>query len=111
MVRSTVCTVFILSQIVVLLAAGVATLWWSQSLMFWLIHMVGEERALGSGNVIRLENGAKLLTNPSAMVRWMAPFWFLGVAQITAAVTLVWLSRNRHQNTVGCVESAKTHPV
>jgi hypothetical protein len=78
-------------QAFVLVAAGCATLWWSNPLMLWLIWMVGEERALGAGNVIRLENGGTLLTNPSAMVRWMTPFWFLGLVQITSAITLVGL--------------------
>ena len=96
-VRSILVAAFILSQAAVLLAAGVATLWWSEELMGWLIYMVGEERALGADNVIHLENGGKLLTNPGAMMRWTIPFWVLGMVQITAAITLVglWASRRR----------------
>lgn len=82
---------FILGQAVVLLAAGLATIWWSNDLMLWLIWLVGEEWALGAENVIHLENGAKLITNPAGMIRWMFPFWFLGGVQITAAFTLIWL--------------------
>src|SRR5438093_624332 len=61
----------------VLLFAGVATLWWSNDLMKWLIWLVGEEYALGAQNVIHLENGATLITNPSGMIRWTLPFWLL----------------------------------
>jgi hypothetical protein len=81
----------VLAQAVALFMAGLATLWWSQDLMSWLIWMVGEEYALGPASVIHLEGGGKLLTNPSAMVRWMLPFWFLGFIQITGAVSLIWL--------------------
>jgi hypothetical protein len=95
MVKSIVLGAFVLCQAAVLLGAGVAVLWWSHDLMLWLIWMVGEERALGAQNVVRQENGAKLLTNPGGMVRWMLPFWFLGSVQITAAFTLVWLWSRR----------------
>jgi hypothetical protein len=93
--KSILVAAFIVSQAAVLLAAGVATLWWSEELMGWLIYMVGEERALGADNVIHLENGGKLLTNPGAMIRWTIPFWVLGMVQTTAAITLVglWASR------------------
>lgn len=91
MVRSWPFGAFVLSQALVLLAAGIATVVWSQDLMVWLIHLVGEERALGAGNVVYLEGGGKLLTNPSAMVRWMVPFWLLGTVQVSAALTLVYL--------------------
>jgi hypothetical protein len=91
MLRSVLLATFTLSQAVVLLAAGVATLRWSSDLMLWLIYMVGEERALGADNVIHLENGGKLLTNPGAMMRWTIPFWILGMVQISAALTLVGL--------------------
>jgi hypothetical protein len=91
MARSILLTVFVLGQAAVLLAAGTATLWWSSELMLWLIRLVGEERALGAENVIRLEDGATLLTNPEGMIRWTMPFWFLGLVQFMAALTLVWL--------------------
>jgi hypothetical protein len=95
--KSVLVAALILSQAAVLLAAGVATLWWSEELMGWLIYMVGEERVLGADNVIHLENGGKLLTNPVAMMRWTIPFWVLGMVQITAAITLVglWASCRR----------------
>jgi len=80
---------FVLSQAIILLAAGAATLWWSSDLMLWLIRLVGEEYALGPQNVIRLEDGGSLLTNPAAMIRWTTPFWFLGTVQFTTALTLV----------------------
>lgn len=63
--------------------------------MAWLIRTIGEERALGTANVVRLQGGGTLLTNPSGMVKWMLPFWLLGSAQISAAVTLVWLWAGR----------------
>jgi hypothetical protein len=91
MARSVLVAAIVFSQAAVLLFAGVATLWWSSELMRWLIWLIGEERALGSRNVIHLEGEGRLLTNPAAMVRWTFPFWFLGFVQITAAATLVWL--------------------
>lgn len=103
MVRASFFTVLVLGQAVILLAAGLATLWWSQNLMGLLIHLVGEERALGAGNVIPQQGGGKLLTNPSAMVRWMLPFWVLGVVQITAALSLValWSRLTSHNSGPG----------
>ena len=83
--------VVVLAQAVVLFLAGLATLWRSSDLMLLLIHLVGEEYALGAGNVIHLEDGGTLLTNPSAMIYWTTPFWLLGFAQMSGAVTLVWL--------------------
>jgi len=95
MTRSVLFALFILGQAAALLAAGAATLWWSGDLMRWLIWLIGEERALGARNVIRLENGATYLTNPTGMIKWSLPFWFLGFLQITAALTLVglWVGR------------------
>ncbi len=95
MVRSLFLATLVLGQAIVLLAAGVATLWWSSDLMLWLIHLVGEEWVLGADNVITVEGGGKLLTNPGGMMRWTLPFWFLGAVQIAGAITLVslWLSR------------------
>lgn len=86
---------FVLGQALVLLVAAAATLWWSSDLMMLLIEFVGYEYALGPHSVIRLEDGGVLLTNPTAMIRWTTPFWFLGLVQITAAFTLVglWWSR------------------
>lgn len=90
-VRTIITGVWVVGQAMVLLLAGLATLWWSSDLMRWLIWLVGEEYALGARNVIRLENGSTLLTNPSAMVRGMIPFWCLGLIQITSCFTLIWL--------------------
>jgi hypothetical protein len=96
--RTAVLAVFVLDHAAVLFAAGAATLWWSQDLMLWLVFMVGEERAFGPASVVHLEGGGKLLTNPSAMVRWTLPFWFLGAMQISAAIALVglWARRPNH---------------
>ncbi|MHC5539348.1 hypothetical protein ACYOEI_14110 [Singulisphaera rosea] len=76
--------------------------------MRFLIHVVGEEQALGAQNVIRREDGATLLTNPTGMILWTTPFWFLGCLQITSALTLIglWVNRpsshrNAHNNEVG----------
>jgi hypothetical protein len=95
MARSVFLAGLVVGQVIVLLAAGAATLWWSSDLMLWLIHLVGEERALGADNVVTVAGGGKLLTNPGGMFRWTLPFWFLGVIQITGALTLcgLWLSR------------------
>ena len=84
-------------QAVLLLTAGLATFWWSEDLMIWLIHRVGEDRALGAGNVVRQPGGGLLLTNPGAMVRWTLPIWAWGVVQIGAAGTLLglWADRRR----------------
>jgi hypothetical protein len=95
MLKATLLALLILGQAVALLIFGVATLWWSEDLMTFLIHVVGEERALGTQNVIRREDGSTLLTNPGGMILWTTPFWFLGCLQLTSAVTLVglWVSR------------------
>jgi len=99
MTRSTLLATLIYSQAAALLAAGIVTIWWSENLMTWLIYLVGEERALGAGNVIHQEAGGVLLTNPSAMVRWMIPFWVLGAIQITSSLSLValWACLTRKQ--------------
>lgn len=82
----------LLIQSIVLLAAGLGTLWWSSDLMSLLIHLIGEERALGEENVVVLENGAKLLTNPMGMIRWTIPFWIIGTVQITSALSMIMLA-------------------
>jgi hypothetical protein len=91
MMKSIIMATFVLGQAAVLLISGLATLWWSGDLMRWLIWMVGEERALGASNVVHLEGGGRLLTNPFGMICWMIPFWFLASVQILAAITVVWL--------------------
>jgi hypothetical protein len=73
---------------ILLVCYGLAVLWESESLMTWLIHEVGEERALGAQNVIRLENGGTLLTNPSAMAKWTMPVLVMGVAMIAGGLKL-----------------------
>ncbi len=95
MARSVFLAALVVGHAIVLLASGVATLWWSSDLMLWLIHLVGEERALGADNVVPVPGGGKLLTNPGGMFQWTLPFWFLGVVQITGAITLLglWWSR------------------
>jgi hypothetical protein len=99
MVKSVLLAVFVFVQAIALIAVGAATFWWSGDLMRWLIWLVGEDYALGEGNVIRLEGGGALLTNPTGMIRWSVPFWFLGFLQITAAFTLVWLWFKRQRAT------------
>lgn len=91
MIKSILLALFVLGQAAVLLLFGLATLWWSEDLMRWLIWEIGEERALGAQSVIHLEGGGTLLTNPGAMMLWTLPFWFLGAVQILSAMTLVWL--------------------
>jgi hypothetical protein len=56
--------------------------------MFWLIHEVGEEGVLGPQNVIRLEHGRTLLTNPDAMNLWTLPIWLMGVVMIIGGLKL-----------------------
>jgi hypothetical protein len=56
--------------------------WWqSEELMLWLIHRVGEERALGPGGV--------LLTDPDAMARRALPFWGLSLLLAAGGVLLL----------------------
>ena len=74
-----------------LISIGCLTLWKSESLMFWLISVVGEEWALGKDNVVRLESGDALLTNPGAMFGWVIPFWIIGFIQITSGAMLMYL--------------------
>ncbi len=95
--RSAVLGAVVFAQSALLCLAGIATLWWSSELMRWLIWMLGEERALGSENVVRLEGGGTLLTNPGAMLVWTTPFWALGILQLAAAATLLclWHARRR----------------
>lgn len=71
-----------------LLLGGVATFYFSQDLMVWLIHLVGEEWALGSDNVVDTPSG-KVLTNPGAMGLWIVPWWIAGTLQFTIAIVLL----------------------
>ncbi len=73
-----------------LVAAGGLVCYEAEDLMLLLIHKVGEERALGKGSVIRLEDGGTLLTNPVAMIRWMMPFWGLGIVMIVGGLLLMF---------------------
>lgn len=72
--KSAALTTWVLSLATILAFSGLATFWWSSDLMLCLIWLVGEEYALGAENVIHLEDGGKLLTNPGAMMAWTAPF-------------------------------------
>ncbi len=71
-----------------LLASAIVVWWQSEELMLWLIHRVGEERALGQGAVIR-EPGGVLLTHPDAMIRWTLPFWGLSLLLAAGGVLLL----------------------
>lgn len=87
--------------IVVLLAiAGSAILWFAEDLMLLLLGVVGEERALGSSNVVRTKDGSVLLTNPSGMAFWTLPFICLGglLVGLSAMLAYVW----RHRLTRRC---------
>ena len=90
-----------LSQAVTLLASGLATLWWSEDLMRWLIWRIGEERVLGVRNVVRSEGGGTLLTNPVGMISWSIPFWVLGILQISSSFAMLWLCNRRRTPRVG----------
>jgi hypothetical protein len=72
------------------LVGGLALLWGSQDAMLMLIHWVGEERALGTQNVIPQPDGGKLLTNPGAMFRWMVLIWAVGASQVIAGGYILW---------------------
>jgi hypothetical protein len=106
MPRSVIFSVFVISEAVVLLAAGLATIWFSQDFMLWLLWMIGEEWALGAQNVVRLEGGSTLLTNPGAMIRWMMPFWFLGAVQILSSITMIWAATSLRRRR----QSSEPHP-
>jgi len=71
-----------------LFASAVVILWQSQELMLWLIHRVGEERALGQDAVVR-ERGGVFLTNPGAMLAWTLPFWGLSLLLLTGGILLL----------------------
>ncbi len=73
MPKSTWVGLFVFGQVAALLALGLATIGWSQSLMVGLIHQVGEGWALGPTSVIHRADGLTLLSNPGAMFRWMLP--------------------------------------
>jgi hypothetical protein len=79
----------------ILFITGLGVLWYSDSLMLWLIHLVGEEQALGAENVVQNNDGSRLLTNPGAMLLWTAPFWIVGILQITASITLATYALRR----------------
>jgi len=91
MSRSTFLAAWVFLLATLLTLSGLATFWWSEDLMVWLIWLVGEEYALGAENVIHNEDGSKLLTNPGAMIAWTIPFWILATVQVGAAATLIWL--------------------
>jgi hypothetical protein len=77
---------------------AIVLIWGSQDAMLVLIHWIGEERALGPQSVIRNPDGSTLLTNPSAMARWMMPIWAVGFAQVVAGLHLLWSSVKRWRN-------------
>ncbi|MBX3434971.1 MAG: hypothetical protein KF847_16770 [Pirellulales bacterium] len=79
----------------VLLALGGATLWQSEQLANLAMFYVGEERALGPENVVRLPAGGTLLSNPGGMIRWVIPFYVAGLLQISAATTFGLLALRR----------------
>jgi hypothetical protein len=92
---------FVFFQVVLLLAAGFLTAWYSGDLMTFLIHMVGEERALGRDSVIRRPDGSLLLTNPGAMALWTMPVLLLAAVQVSSAFTLAWLGYRYLQRSDG----------
>jgi hypothetical protein len=77
-----------------LIVAGILVLSWSDFLMTWLIHLVGEEKALGAQNVIRKPDGTVWLTNPVGMMKWSLPFLIPGLAALVSGMALIsfcWL--------------------
>jgi len=80
---------------VLTLAGALTLLWGSTDAMAVLIHWVGEERALGPRSVIRQPGGGTLLTNPSAMMRWVLLIWAVGFSQAVAGVFLIGRSFKR----------------
>jgi hypothetical protein len=91
MIRSILLAAVVLIQVVLLLAAGVATVVRAWDLMPWVIHMVGEDRAVGPSGVISFEDGREMLDNPDGMFGWTVAILSLGFAQVTAAIILFWL--------------------
>ena len=98
--KSAILTSLYFLQSTLLLAAGCFTLWQTESLMIWFISIIGEEFALGEENVVRLDGGGTLLTNPGAMICWTIPFILLGFIQISSAITLIYqmYAANRRAN-------------
>lgn len=91
MLKSILLAGIVLVHVALLVAAGGATLYWARDLMPWVIHMVGEGRALGPGGVIYFEDGREMLNDPEGMFGWTVAIMALGFVQITAALTLYGL--------------------
>src|SRR5947209_1711830 len=87
MTRSQTLGCVMILNAVALFAIGSATLWWASDWMLMLIHIIGEERALGAGGVSRDEKGV-LLTNPGAMIMWTLPFWAAAFVEFIASIIL-----------------------
>ncbi len=60
---------------------------------FWLIDIVGPERALGAANVRREPDGSVLMTNPGGMLLWCLPFLVLGILFVAIGVKVFRLPR------------------
>ena len=104
--KSLITTTLLFLQSLSLIALGCFTLWYSQPLTFWLISIIGEERALGKDSVVRLDTGEVLLTNPGAMGVWVLPFLVVGCIQISSGVMLLYYSSNRNNTKTSCAKTS-----
>jgi hypothetical protein len=71
------------------IVGGVLAIAFHDQGMLALIYLVGEEKALGPENVVRLPDGAVLLTNPGAMIWYSLPYLIGGVLLIVLGISLL----------------------
>ena len=60
---------------------------------FWLIDIVGPERALGAPNIRHEPDGSVLMTNPLGMLFWSLPFLAVGILLVIIGVKVLRRSR------------------
>ncbi|MAT68637.1 MAG: hypothetical protein CMJ58_03860 [Planctomycetaceae bacterium] len=82
---------FVILQAAGLLFLGCWIIWHGDELTAFMLHLVGEEAALGEANVVRDASGGVLLTNPAAMARWAVLVYGAATLLIVAAATLLVL--------------------
>lgn len=74
-----------------LIVAGIFTFLFSETIVFsWIERIIGIEAIVGKENVVYLEDGSYLYTNPMAMILWEGSVSFIGlVLAITGIILLI----------------------